>query len=49
MPIRITRPDKSLNGMQAYEIKRFVVAHWDESMACYMDRELKFGILCGSI
>jgi hypothetical protein len=49
MPIRITSPDKSLNGMQAYEIKRLVAAHSDESTACYTDRKLKFSILCGSI
>ena len=49
MPIRITRPDKSLYGMQPYEIKRLVAAHSDESTACYKDRKLKFSILCGSI
>jgi len=49
MPIRITRPDKSLHGMQPYEIKRLVAAHSDESTACYTDRKLKFRILCGSI
>jgi len=49
MPIRITRHDKSLYGMQPYEIKGLVVTNSDESTACYTDRKFKFSILCGSI
>jgi len=49
VPIRITRPDKSLHGMQPYEINELVAAYSDESTACYRDRKLKYRILFGSI
>jgi len=49
MLIRITRLDKSLHGMQPYEIKGLVAAHSDESTSCYTERKLKSRILCGSV
>ena len=49
VPIRTTRPDKSLHKMQPYEIKLLVAAHSDESTECYTGRKLKFPILYGSI
>ena len=49
MLIRIKRLDKSLHGMQPYEIKGRVAAHSGESTAYYTDSKLKFRILCGSI
>jgi hypothetical protein len=45
MRIRITHPDKTLYGMQPYEIEKLVRAHSDGSTECYTDRKSKFGIL----
>jgi len=49
MPICITRPDKSLNGMQVAEIKRLVSIMSNGSTACYTDRKSKFRVLCPSV